>query len=117
MNYRGANGLVNIINYAAITSGQLGMAIDHLKAGDLSAAANISVSSNARPGKDFTPVKGQLVNVVFTQGYTKSNELALFVQSVTPLAKAESKTVDFKSLATELGWDEEVSNPLVTEEA
>lgn len=90
---------VFIVSLAAQTPYHRQQSIEALKEGKWEEAANPGLSANRRPGVDWTPIKGQLVNVVLDTFTTKDGEEAIGVASMTPLAKAEASAFDFSAFA------------------
>lgn len=97
-----------IINLAAITPYHRMKAVDLLKAGEFDEAANQGLTYNVREGIDFTPSKNQLVSIVLGTFVTKDGEEAIGVRSMSPLAKATAKSVDFAALLEEVNKEPEL---------
>jgi hypothetical protein len=53
-----------------------------IKSGDLDTCLNHNLSSGQRMGKDFTPEKGEFVNIHVDNVETKDGEIALLVTAV-----------------------------------
>jgi len=91
-----------IVNLSAITPYHRMKAVDLLKAGEFDKAANQGLTFNVREGIDFIPSKNQLVSIVLGTFVTKDGEEAIGVRSMSPLAKATAKSVDFAALLEEV---------------
>lgn len=106
--------LVNIVNFNAMTDYHLSQAKASLKAGEYQEATNFAISTSARVGRDFTPQKGQIVEVVFDHITNKDGIEALVVVGVNALATKKAAAISFDDVDEETG---EVLNADKAEEA
>lgn len=100
--------MVTIINFSAITQYQLTQAYEAFAIGDLDAAGNYGLSSNARQGtSDFCPVAGEYVFVQIEERPTKAGpdkngvmreaSTGLFVVAVTPQPPVAAVATDVRA--------------------
>lgn len=88
--------LINIVNYAAMTPWQLGEAKRLFKEGDYQECTNQNLSSSQRIGMDYTPMKGEIVDIVIDIVPTKNRpEGALLVIGVQPLRNKQASIIRF----------------------
>lgn len=95
---RPENGmLTNIVSYAAMTPYQLTQARVLMAEGYFQAATNQNLASSQRMGQDFTPRKGELVNIVVDYIATKAdpNVKALLVVNCSPIEVESAINVNF----------------------
>jgi len=104
----------HIVNLNGMTSYHIGEAKKALKEGDFDASTNFNISASRRPGIDYTPQKGQLVNVVMEEYENKEGIKALGVASITALDTAVSSNIDFSNFLEE---EEETAAPAKEEKA
>jgi hypothetical protein len=93
---------VTIVNLAAMTSYHVAQAKAFLKEGKLQEATNQNLTSSPRQGRDFTPTKGQIVDIIVGYVETKSGEQALLVTNMTDVPLSQSTSVKgFESFLAE----------------
>lgn len=86
-----------IINLDALTPYHMEQIAELAEEGEFTAASNVRITANVRIGKEYIPAVKEKVDVTFAYGNTKSGEMALFVDTITPLPRAEAKKFDLKS--------------------
>lgn len=93
----GSGLLTNIVSYAAMTPFQLGEARRLFSEGDYQGATNQHLASSQRMGLDFTPTKGDLVNIVLDYIPTKGDPTvkALLVVNCSAIATETATNVNF----------------------
>lgn len=93
---------VTICNLGAMTSYHVAQAQAYLKAGDAQSATNQNLTSSPRSGRDFTPAKGEFVDVIVSYVDTKNGEKALLVTNMTAVPLSQTTSVKgFESFLTE----------------
>jgi len=97
-NHMRDNGqLVNIVNFAAMTAFQAQQAKEAYKAGDFEAATRRALSSSVLD-RQYTPVKGETVDIEVEEIYSDNAEAnILVVASIIPrqATKASKFSLDF----------------------
>lgn len=97
---------VSIVNFAGMTVHHLGEAKKAIQAGDYDAACNQCLTASPRQnGKDFTPVKGEIVDCIVETITTRNGVTGQFITSMTPVATTVANQVN---AATLFGVEEEV---------
>lgn len=91
-------GLVHICNLDALSSEHMSQIKTLVADEDYLAAQNLSLTMSARDGKDFTPAKGQLINIVLGEVPNAQGEAVIRVISASPLPAAKSTKVSLEDL-------------------
>ena len=94
----------NICNFNAMTPYHVAQTKADIASGDLDACKNHNLSSGQRMGKDFTPAKGDFVNIHVDYITTKDGEQALLVTGVEEIKAAATARLNVDSF---FGDDEE----------
>ena len=96
------NTAVTICNLAAMTPYHVGQAKTFLKDGDTQSATNQNLTVSPRAGRDYTPSKGEFVDIIVGFVETKSGEQALLVTSMSAVPLEQTTSVKgFESFLSE----------------
>lgn len=98
--------VVNIINLNAMSPYHVEQAKAQLMEGNYQEATNFAFSTNARLGRDFTPAKGEIINVIVDNITNKDGIDALMVVGISPVAVSKAASVDFSSFDDESAEEE-----------
>lgn len=84
---------VTICNLGAMTPYHVAQAKAFLASGATQDATNQNLTSSPRSGRDFTPAKGEIVDVIVDYVVTKDGSQALLVTSMSPVPLAQTGSV------------------------
>jgi len=84
---------VTICNLGAMTPYHIGQAKAYLQEGDFQSATNQNLTSSPRSGRDFTPSKGEIVDIIVNYVETKGGEQALMVTNMTAVPLSQTSQV------------------------
>lgn len=102
----------NICNFNAMTPYHVTETKAAIAAGDYDTCLNNNLSSGQRMGKDFTPAKGDFVNIHVDFVTTKDGEQALLVTGVEEIKAAATTKLSIDSWFDEVEEEETVEGEL-----
>lgn len=92
---------VTIVNLGAMTPYHIAQAKAFIADGELQKATNQNLTSSPRSGRDFTPSKGEIVDVIIGYVTTSDGAQALLVTNMSAVPLAQAGTVKgFESFLT-----------------